>query len=99
MKKHSKIAIILPALVLIAFIAALSPLDIKRVHAAGSLSGKTSVEIVSQMGMGWNLGNTFDATGGNTNDIYSQETSWGNPKVTGIRIVLKPLSCTAWISS
>ena len=82
MNKHTRIAIILPALVLIAFIAALSPLYEKSAQAAGDLTGKTSVEIVSQMGIGWNLGNTFDATGGNTNDIYSQETSWGNPKVT-----------------
>lgn len=45
------------------------------------LSGKTAHEIVEQMGLGWNLGNTFDATGGNKNNVYSQETSWGNPRV------------------
>ena len=46
------------------------------------LTGKTAWEITQMMGKGWNLGNTFDATGGNKNDVYSQETSWGNPKVT-----------------
>ncbi len=46
-----------------------------------ALSGKTAHEIVEQMGLGWNLGNTFDATGGNKNNVYSQETSWGNPRV------------------
>ncbi len=46
------------------------------------LTGLSSTEIVSQMGIGWNLGNTFDATGGNKSDIYSQEKSWGNPQVT-----------------
>lgn len=46
------------------------------------LTGLSSTEIVSQLGIGWNLGNTFDATGGNKSDIYSQEKSWGNPQVT-----------------
>ena len=32
--------------------------------SAEELTGKTAMEIVSQMGIGWNLGNTFDATGG-----------------------------------
>ncbi len=45
------------------------------------LTGMTATEIVSQMGVGWNLGNTFDATGGNPADVYSQEQSWGNPIV------------------
>ncbi len=52
------------------------------------LTGKTSQEIVAMMGFGWNLGNTFDATGGNAADIYSQEKSWGNPKVTKEQIDL-----------
>ncbi len=51
-------------------------------YAAGDLTGKTSNEIAAEMGIGWNLGNTFDATGGNRGNIYSQETSWGNPQVT-----------------
>lgn len=39
-------------------------------------SAKTSVQsVVEQMQPGWNLGNTLDATG-------SDETTWGNPKVT-----------------
>ena len=46
------------------------------------LTGKSAWEITQMMGKGWNLGNTFDATGGNKSDVYSQETSWGNPKVT-----------------
>ncbi len=50
--------------------------------SAEELTGKTAMDIVSQMGIGWNLGNTFDATGGNKVNVYSQETSWGNPKVT-----------------
>lgn len=45
------------------------------------LRGCTAEEIVARMGIGWNLGNTFDATGGNVQNVYSQEQSWGNPKV------------------
>ena len=36
-------------------------------------------DLVSEMKIGWNLGNTFDATGGSGID---SETSWGNPKTT-----------------
>ena len=49
---------------------------------AEELTGMTAMEITDMMGIGWNLGNTFDATGGNKSSLYSQETSWGNPKVT-----------------
>lgn len=49
---------------------------------ADEFTGASAMEIVSKMGKGWNLGNTFDANGGNRNDVYSQEQSWGNPKVT-----------------
>lgn len=46
------------------------------------LTGKTAEEITADMGFGWNLGNSFDATGGSSSNIYSQEQSWGNPIVT-----------------
>nr|MBR4282048.1 glycoside hydrolase family 5 protein [Clostridia bacterium] len=54
--------------------------------SAEEMTGLTANEIVAQMGLGWNLGNTFDATGGNSRDVYSQEQSWGNPKVTAALI-------------
>lgn len=63
-------------------IAAMCLVDIKPVMAATKLTGKNAMEITEMMGLGWNLGNTFDATGGNAADVYSQEQSWGNPKVT-----------------
>lgn len=44
--------------------------------------GKTAWEITDMMGVGWNIGNTFDATGFNARDIYGHEESWGNPRVT-----------------
>jgi len=50
--------------------------------SAEELTGMTANEIVAQMGIGWNLGNSFDATNGNKSNVYSQETSWGNPRVT-----------------
>ncbi|PXY44610.1 cellulase family glycosylhydrolase [Flavobacterium hydrophilum] len=34
----------------------------------------TAVQLAAKMKMGWNIGNTLEATGG--------ETAWGNPKVT-----------------
>ena len=37
--------------------------------SADALTGLTASEIVAQMGIGWNLGNTFDATNGNTRDV------------------------------
>lgn len=39
-----------------------------------SVSGLTAVQLTQKMGVGWNLGNTLDAIGG--------ETAWGNPVVT-----------------
>jgi endoglucanase len=36
-----------------------------------------SIELVKEIHIGWNLGNTMDATGGAG---LSSETSWGNPK-------------------
>ncbi len=41
----------------------------------------TTQEIVARMGVGFNIGNSFDATGGERDDIFSQEQSWGNPVV------------------
>ena len=59
---------------------------IMTVSMAGSLvsataAGKTAIELVNDMGQGWNLGNTFDCwnTRGWTTDT---ETAWGNPKTT-----------------
>lgn len=39
----------------------------------------SAAELVSQMKIGWNLGNTLDATGG---EGLASETSWGNPVTT-----------------
>ncbi len=49
-----------------------------------SIEGKemkdiTPYELVAQIKIGWNLGNTFDAWGGSG---LADETHWGNPKTT-----------------
>jgi len=66
------------SLLVMLMLAAMMPLT----SIAEELTGMTAMEITNMMGIGWNLGNTFDATGGNKYSLYSQETSWGNPKVT-----------------
>ncbi len=47
---------------------------------------KQSSKLMVEMGLGWNLGNTFDAHNGNYNEGLNSETSWGNPKVTNAMI-------------
>ena len=43
----------------------------------------TAKDLVAQMKVGWNLGNTMDATGGSGLDA---ETSWGNVETTKLMI-------------
>ena len=43
----------------------------------------TAWELVKEMKTGWNLGNTFDATG---SDGLSAETSWGQPTTTKLMV-------------
>ncbi len=40
---------------------------------------KTAMEIVEEMGNGWNLGNTMEACGITASDPISYETCWGQP--------------------
>ena len=47
--------------------------------SAEALTGKTASELMAELDLGWNLGNTLDATGGSGLD---SETSWGNPKTS-----------------
>lgn len=42
---------------------------------------KNATQVVYDIKIGWNLGNTFDAKPNGVTDL-STETSWGNPKVT-----------------
>ena len=55
-----------------------SPNDSKA-SADGFDKDKTSFELLNEMKIGWNLGNTLEAFGATGLD---SETSWGNPKTT-----------------
>ncbi len=46
---------------------------------SGEMRGLTPAELVSEMTVGWNLGNSLDA---NSSQGLDAETSWGNPKTT-----------------
>lgn len=45
----------------------------------GEMNITSAADVVKQMRIGWNLGNTLDATGG---EGLTAETSWGNPVTT-----------------
>ena len=49
---------------------------------ADAATSMTAQEIVSNISIGWNLGNSLDATGSGSNPGLSTETAWGNPKTT-----------------
>ncbi|MDR0494173.1 MAG: glycoside hydrolase family 5 protein [Treponema sp.] len=66
----------------------------------------TAVELVSNMRVGWNLGNTLDCSGlawlGGSSSAYQLETAWGNPvtkkdnitalKNAGFNVIRLPVS-------
>lgn len=52
------------------------------VEGGKSCQARTAADIVKEMGQGWNLGNTLDATGATDSDPLANETAWGNPKAS-----------------
>jgi len=56
-------------------IAQLYPSYNKSPQAPDSTGMSTAVQLAAKFKLGWNIGNTMEATGG--------ETSWGNPPITG----------------
>ena len=80
----------------------------RAVKDTGSVKFKecTAIELVRDMKTGWNLGNTFDATGGGGG--LKSETSWGQPRTTremidgladsGIKTLRIPVSWTHHIA-
>ncbi|GGH13661.1 cellulase family glycosylhydrolase [Paenibacillus segetis] len=62
-------------LLLSMFSAAVSAADVTKEQGTKIVPEGTIQSYVNDMQPGWNLGNTLDATG-------SDETSWGNPRVT-----------------
>lgn len=82
MKKFNKV---LSALTAAATLAAASVGSVGSLGTAAA-SSKSAIDIVNDMGLGWNLGNTLDCwssswTSGNAT-ADSWETSWGNAKTT-----------------
>ncbi len=69
--------------VLLSAMVIVSAIPAKTVQAAGG-TNKTAAEVVSDMTVGWNIGNSLDATG--QAYLYpcttSMETYWGNPATT-----------------
>lgn len=55
---------------------------VKASASGDTWTGKSASEIVDLMGVGFNIGNTLEATAGNGLSVYSQETSWGNCVIT-----------------
>ena len=51
-------------------------------HRTGEISNLSSIAFVKEMGAGWNLGNTLEATGATLPSIADYETFWGNPLTT-----------------
>jgi len=54
------------------------------IGCAGSTLALTSSQIIKDMGIGWNLGNTLEACGDwiNGKTVKDYETAWGNPETT-----------------
>lgn len=49
---------------------------------AGEMRDMSTAEIVREMGVGINLGNTFESCGMNGNTVTAYETGWGSPVIT-----------------
>ncbi|WP_298529503.1 cellulase family glycosylhydrolase [uncultured Ruminococcus sp.] len=56
--------------------------NVSEVTEADAASGMGAFDITREMKIGWNLGNSLDATGGDGNYGLNTEISWHNPKTT-----------------
>lgn len=77
MQRNSKLLALFTALVMTVFVC----LDTSFAIGADAQTLLSADNIVEEMGVGWNLGNSLDANGAGS-DIWSHETHWGNPRVT-----------------
>ncbi len=81
---HKKVNCFKRALALLGAVAIMvTAMPGKAVSAAGG-TDKTATQVVSDMRVGWNIGNSLDSYGQRSNFPYtsSNETYWGNPKTT-----------------
>ena len=67
----------------LALVIVVTAVPAKTVSAASG-TDKTATQVVSDMRVGWNIGNSLDSYGQKANFPYtsSNETYWGNPKTT-----------------
>lgn len=77
MYKNSKLLALFTSLVMIAFVC----LDTSFAISVNAQTLLSADDIVEEMGVGWNLGNSLDAYGAG-NNVWGHETYWGNPGVT-----------------
>lgn len=57
--------------------------SVNSTESASPAAAMTTMEMVRDMGLGINLGNTFEAVSGSlTGGVTSYETSWGSPQIT-----------------
>ena len=68
---------------ILALVIIVTAIPTKTVSAASG-TNKTATQVVSDMRVGWNIGNSLDSYGQKANFPYtsSNETYWGNPKTT-----------------
>ena len=52
------------------------------VDAKESMREMTTMEVVQEMGLGINLGNTMESSGMSLGSVYAYETGWGSPVIT-----------------
>lgn len=57
------------------------PAEENVVTVKDGLTGKTSSEIVADMGFGYNIGNSLDADSGRVSEVLKHEIAWGNPVI------------------
>lgn len=83
MKLFKKAISMLAAMAMCAVFVVNSTEPAEVVNAVGAMRDMTSQEVVSDMGLGWNLGNSFDSYySGQTMSASAVETAWGNPTIT-----------------
>lgn len=83
MKLLKKAISLLSAMAMCAVFVVNSTEPAEVVNAVGAMRDMTSQEVVSDMGLGWNLGNSFDSYySGQTMSASAVETAWGNPTIT-----------------
>lgn len=90
MRFKKALSIMLSGVLVVSMLAGCDKKESSEITDNGKIRDMTSTEIVHDMGLGWNLGNTLDVCNADRNgdgnvDENSEEvdeTLWGNPKAT-----------------